>query len=53
LIPRLCTAGSHVWPSPARVLAAAARLPRRSRSYRRLREMTLRGDGWAVLVGAA
>lgn len=31
----------------------AVRLPARARSYRRLRALGARGDGWAILVGAA
>ena len=35
------------------MLVYAARLPRRSLSYRRLRGLTERGESWAVLVGSA
>jgi SAM-dependent methyltransferase len=35
------------------MIASAARLPRRSCSYRRLLNLTARGDGWALLVGSA
>jgi SAM-dependent methyltransferase len=33
-------------------VAFLARLPRRTRSYMRLRALTRRGDGWALLVGS-
>lgn len=56
-----CCAGRPPWDrswwdldnGPRAMLAFAARLPRRSRSYARLRDMTARGDGWALLVGSA
>jgi SAM-dependent methyltransferase len=56
-----CCAGRPPWDrswwdlenGPRAMLAYAARLPRRSSSYRRLRGMTVRGDGWALLVGSA
>jgi SAM-dependent methyltransferase len=56
-----CCAGRPPWDrswwdldnGPRAMLAYAARLPRRSSSYRRLRGMVVRGDGWALLVGAA
>jgi SAM-dependent methyltransferase len=35
------------------LLGWAARLPKRSRSYRRLRALSVRGEHWAVLVGAS
>lgn len=56
-----CCAGRPPWDrnwwdldnGPRAALAYAARLPRRSRSYLRLRNMTVRGEDWAVLVGSA
>jgi SAM-dependent methyltransferase len=56
-----CCAGRPPWDrswwdldnGPRAALAYAARLPRRSRSYRRLRELTVPGEGWAILVGSA
>jgi SAM-dependent methyltransferase len=56
-----CCAGRPPWDrswwdldnGPRAALAYAARLPRRSRSYRRLRGLTVPGDGWAILVGSA
>jgi SAM-dependent methyltransferase len=56
-----CCAGRPPWDrswwdldnGPRAALAYAARLPRRSRSYRRLRGLTVPGDGWAIMVGSA
>jgi len=55
-----CVAGRPPWAraqwdvnNGLRAMASCAwRLPERSRSYRRLRKLTVRGDGWALLVGA-
>ncbi|MGO9489142.1 MAG: class I SAM-dependent methyltransferase [Solirubrobacteraceae bacterium] len=56
-----CCAGRPPWDrswwdldnGPRAMLAFAARLPRRSRSYLRLREMVVRRADWALLVGSA
>lgn len=56
-----CCAGRPPWHrswwdldnGPRAMLVYAARLPRRSLSYRRLAGLTERGDSWAVLVGSA
>jgi SAM-dependent methyltransferase len=55
-----CAAGLPPWHrlnldldnGPRAMLACAARMPQRARSYRRLQPLTTRGAGWAVLVGA-
>jgi SAM-dependent methyltransferase len=55
-----CCAGRPPWDraqwdlgnGPRAALVYAARLPRRSRSYMKLRKLTRRGRGWAVLVGS-
>jgi SAM-dependent methyltransferase len=46
-----CRLPGHITMRP--LLAWAVRLPRRSRSYRRLRALIVRGESWAVLVGAS
>jgi SAM-dependent methyltransferase len=55
-----CAAGRPPWArcqwdvdnGPGAMVAFARRLSSRSRSYRRLRNLTVRGDGWALLVGS-
>jgi SAM-dependent methyltransferase len=55
------SAGHPPWDRsrlPARItlrplVGWAARLPRRARSYRRLRALCARGEDWAILVGAS
>ncbi len=39
--------------TPRSLAGWALRLPRRSLSYRRLRRLVTRGQGWAILVGAS
>lgn len=46
-----CRLPGHITLRP--LMGWAARLPKRSRSYRRLRTLSVRGDGWAILVGAS
>ena len=44
---------SGIWTTACGAMASFAwRLPGRSRTYRRLRDLTVRGDGWALLVGS-
>jgi SAM-dependent methyltransferase len=55
-----CAAGRPPWArcqwdvdnGPGAMASFARRLPGRSRSYLRLRNLTVRSDGWALLVGS-
>lgn len=55
-----CAAGLPPWHrlnldfdnGPRAMLSCVARMPERARSYHRLRPLTVRGQGWAVLVGS-
>jgi SAM-dependent methyltransferase len=46
-----CRLPGRITPRP--LAAWALRLPRRSASYRRLNALSMRGQGWAILVGAS
>jgi SAM-dependent methyltransferase len=46
-----CRLPGHITLRP--LVGWAARLPKRSRSYRRLRSLSVSGENWAVLVGAS
>jgi SAM-dependent methyltransferase len=46
-----CQLPGHLTVRP--LVGWAARLPVRIRSYRRLQALSVRGDGWAILVGAS